>query len=85
MRQKYKLDRTNKYANYIIIGTSLILYFLFSFDYITNNLDTLKYYYPFIPLTFSTYLLIVTLITTKITNKLFSLEEKELTDKYLHK
>lgn len=85
MKQKYKLDRTNKYANYIIIGTSLIPYFLFSFDYITNNLDTLKYYYPFIPLTFSTYLLTVTLISTKIANKLFSLKEKELMDKPLRK
>lgn len=75
MKRKYKLSKTNKYTNYIIIGASLIPYFMLSFDYITNNLDSLKYYYPMIPLTFSTYLIGVTLVTTKLTDKIRSLKD----------
>ena len=70
---KFKLYRTQKYVNYIIIGVSMIPYFALSFDYVANNIDTLKYYYPVIPLTFSTYFIGVTFLATKLTDKLYSL------------
>ena len=63
-----KLDKKISYLNYILISLSLVPFSIFSFDYIANNLENLKYFYPAIPLVFSTYIIGVTIVSTKLTN-----------------
>lgn len=65
------------YANYGVITLAVALFGKFSFDYIIAHLDTLKYFYPIIPLVASTYIIGVTLVSTKIFNSIKNKITKE--------